>query len=749
MHFRENLIFVGLDTTNVIAESDENNNYLNSGDACWQNPPPGAINPVLQWSWTSSAVQPASLNVLMTPVVIDVNGDGIPDVVFGSTSSQGGGLVEVGILRALSGANGAEIWNVTDPALAINTAYNIAAGDIDNDGLPEIIACDATGLKLICFENDGTFKWRSPVLEAQNWGSASISDLNGDGNPEIVSGRQVLDNNGNLLWTGGVGAGTSGSGGLSSVCDFDLNGSPDIVAGNTVYNANGSILCDAPTVPDGYTALANFDGDPEPELVLVGSGYIRLMERDPNAPANLITIWGPMPVPGGGFGGPPTIADFDGDGLPEIGVAGGGAYSVFESDGTLKWSSPTQDTSDITGSSVFDFNGDGTAEVIYRDELFFRIYDGSTGAVLFQVPMSSCTWHEYPLVADVDADGNAEIVIGANNNCGLGTQQGIHVFQDQNDNWVPTRRIWNEYAYHITNVNDNGSIPLTENNNWLFPLASPFNNYRQNELNSLTPSGAPDLTASRIRITPTGSPNTIVARVGNGGKFFVAPGIPVSYYNGDPNAGGVLLGTSFTSIPLNPGDFEDVSLLVGSIPMNVFVNADDAGANIGIASECDETNNLHSVIVDLTPPATYCAAKVNSLGCLPSIGFIGSSSATAGSGFTLLASNVRNNKPGLLIYTNNGAASIPFQGGLRCVESPVRRSIQLNAGGNPAPANDCSGVYSLDMNAFAVGALGGIPASYLTVPGTQVNVQGWGRDQGFTAPNNSTLTNGLQFAIRP
>ena len=158
---------------------------------------------------------------------------------------------------------------------------------------------------------------------------------------------------------------------------------------------------------------------------------------------------------------------------------------------------------------------------------------------------------------------------------------------------------------------------------------------------------------------------------------------------------------------------------------------------------------MTSAIVGQTPPLTYCTPKTNSLGCIPSIGFIGSSSATAGSGFTLLASNVRNNKPGLLIYTNNGAASIPFQGGLRCVESPVRRSIQLNAGGNPAPANDCSGVYSLDMNAFAIGAVGGIPASYLIVPGTQVNVQGWGRDQGFAAPNNSTLTNALEFVVCP
>jgi hypothetical protein len=60
-----------------------------------------------------------------------------------------------------------------------------------------------------------------------------------------------------------------------------------------------------------------------------------------------------------GSGGPPTVADFDGDGAPEIGVAGGTSYAVYDGDGTVQWSRPTQDISSaITGSSVFDFNGD-------------------------------------------------------------------------------------------------------------------------------------------------------------------------------------------------------------------------------------------------------------------------------------------------------------------------------------------------------------------------------------------------------
>jgi len=180
----------------------------------------------------------------------------------------------------------------------------------------------------------------------------------------------------------------------------------------------------------------------------------------------------------------------------------------------------------------------------------------------------------------------------------------------------------------------------------------------------------------------------------------------------------------------------------------VVVHLNDGAGNDLNSSPSFGTPDALLRIESCSAPVVYCTAKVNSLGCTPQISSTGVPSASAGSGFVVSTSNVINNKSGLYLYSSTGRATLPFFGGLLCVASPVRRTVGMSSGGNPPP-NDCSGVYTMDLNLFATGGLGGAPQAFLTVPGTLVNVQAWGRDNGFPPGTNATLSDGLEYTICP
>jgi hypothetical protein len=101
-------------------------------------------------------------------------------------------------------------------------------------------------------------------------------------------------------------------------------------------------------------------------------------------------------------GGPPVVADFDGDGRMDFASPGRAGITVFDLDcvvddddlfnaagckgtpnanGVLWQSQPTQGA--LSGAAVFDFDGDKKSELVFADQCFMRVYDGLTGAVLF------------------------------------------------------------------------------------------------------------------------------------------------------------------------------------------------------------------------------------------------------------------------------------------------------------------------------------------------------------------------------
>lgn len=269
-------------------------------------------------------------------------------------------------------------------------------------------------------------------------------------------------------------------------------------------------------------------------------------------------------------------------------VGNPGAGQLF-----VRWSQTTQDlSSNASGSSVFDFQGDGAAEVIYADECYMRAYDGATGDVILEIPSTNATIHEYPLVVDVDADGNSEILIVANEGfdcpADVTPRTGLFVYGDANDEWVPTRRVWNQHAYHVTNVKADGTVPPVEDDNW---LVDGLNNYRQN-VQGEGIFNAPDLRVDLGVVIDGCSDDEIElrARVSNQGSLGVPAGVEVSFYLGT-DATGELLGTAQTQVPLLPGEATVVTLTApppnGEADYYVYVDGSAAAA----ATECDADNN--------------------------------------------------------------------------------------------------------------------------------------------------------------
>ncbi len=446
-------------------------------DRCERPSVPGLFHPTIQCAWSGPPVGdpfPNHINVLSTPTVVDFDFDNDPttvrpSIVFtsynytdgGAYASDGAGSAPDsywGVIRVLDGATCAQQYNVS--AFRVVGSNPLALGDIDLDGRPEI-AAHGMGGGLVVFRYNPTANafallWEGhtaggathrPYASVNRWNGPSITDLDGDEVPELLMATYVYNNLGVVQATN-LGTHQYSQGHLPVVADVDLDGAPELVMGDGVYryatDAGGAHSWQRESYnaagTDGLVALGDFGDFPVaglpadiPEIVVISSGSARIMNLAGQ------TVFGPYllpffpPATDRGTGGPPTVGDFDGDGRPEFALAGRGAYTIFDVDCAVTplppscwgqgilWALPSQDySSSITGSSIFDFEGDGYAEAVYADECFTRIYRGIDGEVLFSQWRTSCTWYENPIVADVDGDGYSEIVTGSNTNCGTG-----------------------------------------------------------------------------------------------------------------------------------------------------------------------------------------------------------------------------------------------------------------------------------------------------------------------------------------
>ncbi|MFO0659141.1 MAG: VCBS repeat-containing protein [Polyangiaceae bacterium] len=263
----------------------------------------------IQWGGSSIANPNAvgspfakSAQVVMTPVVAnldDDNGDGLinerdfPEIIFLTFCNQT--ISADGVMRAVHGGGpnkgkdffavlGTTTWHEgDDPNVAyvctdatLNSTAAIAVGDLDNDGVPEIVAItEDRGFSI--HKNTGEQIYRSP---AAMWGTGyvnpapTLANLDRTGFAEIIIGRDVFtlekDTSTGALkmldhFAGTISSGTQGQGPVSCVADITGDSRQEIIGGTTVYNL--------PRPPAGVTKIAQCSGtysDPEEAAFCAG-----------------------------------------------------------------------------------------------------------------------------------------------------------------------------------------------------------------------------------------------------------------------------------------------------------------------------------------------------------------------------------------------------------------------------------------------------------------------------------------------
>ena len=685
----------------------------NSDGSCQGTPAPGVSFPGVQCEWVGPPAGdafPDHVNVLATPMVATFDAQGTPSIVLtsynftdhGSESCLGSNPAYFGVIRVIDGRTCQQQATLSVPSVV--GSATVAIGDLGGpDATPEIVAARSQG-GLVAFTrkpSGWSVLWETTSTLADNlcdWAGPAIHDLDDDGLPEVIFYGAVYDGQTGATIDESVAATVDsiGVGYIPVVADVDGDGVPELVTGTELYSwdklnrhwvvkrglpgANGSVAVgDFGTFPaTGQDDRAHTDGIAEIVVVYQGDVHVYTVAGREVFKASLQGSGGPA-----GQGGPPTVADFDGDGRVEIGSAGATAYNVFDPDcrvppdpatcaslsinGVL-WTSPSHGNgANLTGSSAFDFDGDGRAEVVYGDECFARVYDGVTGKVLASRARTSCTWYENPVIADTDGDQNAELVITSNKSCAItcpavdpifdgaacvddtdcpaathcGRDQrsdalgrcrcaqdpdcgegyvcgdpiagaapagkvcrtahaatpatGVRVIADTVDRWVGARRIWNQHAYSVTNIDPSGNVPRTSQwlRNW---TQLGLNNFRQN-----VPGDAaiahprPDLTVKQVKVTCEPTASTVSAEVCNRGSEAVAAGVPVAVYA--LTTPSKLRCQAQTTELLLPGMCTAVSCDWLGAGGDGAVIVDDNGNGSGITRECREDNNAMTVHV--------------------------------------------------------------------------------------------------------------------------------------------------------
>lgn len=516
--------------------------YTTCNADCYFVPPCGQITLGVDWS------SDAETGTYSPLVAGDMDGDGIPEIV---TTR-----VEAADLYIIDGATGLTKVHVVNPNTVWPGGTAPAIADLDHDGFGEIVIV-GFNRRLYCYEHTGALKFTSNIQVGYDFryrfSVPNIADFDNNGWAEVNIGNQVFNGQtGALLASGGtfVSDGEHPSriaGGFSFASPVAMDVLPDnfcfscggleIVAGNQVLsvNFNTGLVVPIVTAPapftDGFTSVADIDGDGDLDAIVQGKKgnqntvYCWEIETP--------TILREYPLLNNWQEGASrvNVADLNGDGKLEISFVSHPWLYALKNDFTPLWTNSIYDASSITCSSVFDFCGDGSAELIYRSESKLQVLEGASGNVIWEDVCLSATHIENPLVLDVDADGQTEIVIecGTNGSTNTGTVVAYEAFGTPG---IASRKVWNQHAYFNTNINEDLSVPRYQQNPHIVGDSLRLNTFLNQYYNPIFPS--PDGVINLQSVVCDQDSLLITLEICNVGDNIFPQNTPISIYQGNP-----------------------------------------------------------------------------------------------------------------------------------------------------------------------------------------------------------------------
>ena len=580
------------------------------------------------------------------PLLADMNGDCIPEFILQEFNAK--------TILIIDSKTGVTKWKINTPYIAFSPG-SIAVADLDYNDIPELFIKTGDAVeyplnfrgRLMCYNANGSLRWISDQRFDFNFGvikgKLGLADFNQDGTPEVYVNNKIFNaKTGIKLADGGInGYGRESNNGFSpeavtiaAQLDTDLS-DLELAAGFSIYkvkimNTNGmvgnsitayNIQVDN-SYRDGFTAVGDINSDGILDVIVTSPGKTNeaLLYTYTLLNGTPLLISKAYPPSINVYIGPPSIGEITASGKPSIVLSRATMLLAYSYNGTQlfqqDWSFITTDSSGATGLTMFDFNNDGVKEIVYRDETFLRILDVRSALPIEMAKISCYSWTgtEYPIVGDFDNKGHSKICISCSTIPDvINAKLTIFAPPDSLPGWAPARGIWNQYNYHVLNINDDLTVPRVQKNNATYKNGKYNNFYVQESL--LDSSGffnkpAASLTG-KIKSVNYNSINdiyTVTFDIYNRADASARAdsNLPVSFYNGDPATNGTLIGIYQTLKKIDSGDsllnlqytFSASNLSDLFMVINTTRNKTGAFDPIDfIFSECDYTDNTFRTLV--------------------------------------------------------------------------------------------------------------------------------------------------------